>query len=133
MRRGLIPLTLHATIEPVAAAILIASSWIFGFSSNSSAQTATIVLGAIMLVSGSMTDWRPSLVKVLPLAVHFIVDVALAFTLVVAPFVWGFRTDGAAMRFTIIFGGVELLTALTTRWEGEDQPLHGGAFASRPT
>jgi hypothetical protein len=133
MRRGLLPLTLHAAIEPVAAAILIASSWIFGFSDNSRAQTATIVLGAIMLASGAMTNWRPSLVKLLPLAVHFILDVVLAFTLVVAPFVWGFRTDGAALRFTVIFGVVELLTALITRWEGEDQPLHGGTFAPRTT
>lgn len=133
MRRGLIPLTLHATVEPVAAAILIASSWIFGFSNNSHAQTATIMLGAIMLAGGLMTDWRPSLAKMLPLAVHFILDLAVAFTLVVAPFVWGFRTDGAAMRFSVIFGGVELLIAFMTRWEGEDQPLHGAAFASRPT
>src|SRR5947209_19986873 len=67
MRRGLIPLNMHAAIEPIAAIVLIASSWIFGFTGNNTAKVVTIVIGVIMLVAGSMTDWRLALMRVIPL------------------------------------------------------------------
>ena len=121
MRRGPIPLLMHASIEPVAAIILIASSWIFGFSDNSTAQIVTIIIGAIMLVSGAMTDWRLSLVRMIPLRAHFMTDLVLGVVLILSPFVFGSCSNGAATRFAIIFGALELLTALSTRWEQPDE------------
>lgn len=120
MRRGPIPLLMHAAIEPVAAVVLIASSWIFGFADNSTAQALTIVIGAVMLASGAMTDWRLSPVRLIPLAMHFMTDLTLGVVLVVSPFIFGFSGDGAATRFVIIFGAWELITALSTRWEPEE-------------
>jgi hypothetical protein len=40
MRPGLNPLMMHPSIEPVAAVVLMASSWIFAFSSNSPSRRA---------------------------------------------------------------------------------------------
>lgn len=121
MRHAPIPLHTHAAIEPVAAIVLIASSWIFGFSNSSSAQALTIVIGAIMLVSGSMTDWRLALRRIIPLRVHFATDIVLGIVLVVSPWVFGFSGNGAATRFVIIFGALELVTALGTRWQATDE------------
>src|SRR4051794_23864 len=61
MRRPLIPLDVHAAIEPFMALLLIASPWIFGFSDASDAKTVVIVVGIVMLLAGSMTRWRLSL------------------------------------------------------------------------
>jgi len=121
MRRGPIPLLMHASIEPIAAVLLIASSWIFGFSNNGTAQAVTIIIGAIMLVSGAMTDWRLAFARLIPLRVHFMTDLALGAVLVVSPFVFGFSGNGAATRFAIIFGALEMVTALGTRWEQPDE------------
>ena len=119
MRRGPIPLMMHAAIEPVAAIVLIASSWIFGFSSNGTAQAVTIVLGIVMLVAGALTDWRLSLVRLIPLPAHLATDLVIGALLVISPFIFGFSSNGGATRFAIIFGALELVTALSTRWEPE--------------
>jgi SPW repeat len=120
MRRGFIPLNAHAAIEPIMGIVLIAAPWIFGFSDVNSAKVISIVVGAIMLLSGSMTRWRLSLVKLIPLRVHFMTDLVLGAFLILSPFIFGFSSNGAATRFTIIYGALELVTALSTRWEPLD-------------
>jgi len=117
MRRGLIPLDVHAAIEPIAAVVLIASPWIFGFSSVNSAKVIAIVIGVIMLLSGAMTRWRLAVAHVIPLRMHYMTDLLLGVVLIVAPFVFGFSGNGAAARFMIIAGALELVTALATDWE----------------
>ena len=117
MRRGLVPLQVHAAIEPIAAIVLIAAPWIFGFSHVNSAKIISIAIGVVMLLSGGMTRWRFALVRVIPLRVHFMTDLLLGLVLIVAPFVFGFSGNGAATRFMIIAGVLELMTALATRWE----------------
>ena len=76
--------------------------------------------GRIMLLSGSMTRWRLSLLKLIPLRVHFMTDLVLGAFLILSPFIFGFSSNGAATRFTIIYGALELVTALSTRWEPLD-------------
>jgi SPW repeat len=120
MRRGLIPLNVHAAVEPIMAIVLIAAPWIFGFSHVNSAKVISIIVGAVMLLSGSMTRWRLSLIKLIPLRVHFMTDLVLGAFLILSPFIFGFSSNGAATRFTIIYGALELVTALSTRWEPLD-------------
>jgi hypothetical protein len=117
MRRGLVPLEVHAAIEPLAAVVLIAAPWIFEFSNSNSAKIISIVIGAIMLLSGAMTRWRFALVRLIPLRTHFMTDLLLGMLLIAAPFIFGFSGYGAATRFMIIAGAMELLTALATQWE----------------
>jgi hypothetical protein len=112
---------MHESVDPIAAIVLIFSSMIFGFSSNGAAQAVTIVLGAVMLIVGSITDWRLSIVKLIPLRVHFMTDLVIGIVLIISPFIFGFSGNGGATRFTIIFGALELLTALSTRWEPEEE------------
>ena len=120
MRRGFVPLDVHAAIEPIAAIVLIAAPWIFGFSDVSSAKISSIAVGVVMLLSGAMTRWRLAVVRVIPLRVHFMTDLLLGLALIVAPFILGFSSYGAATRFMVIAGVLELVTALATRWEPVD-------------
>src|SRR3954471_11022077 len=117
MRRGPVPLNVHAGLEPLIAIIIAAAPWIFGFSDADDAKIVCIAVGAAMLIAGSMTDWRFSIARVIPLRVHMMTDLALGAVLILAPFVLGFSDNGGATRFMVIAGALEILTALSTRWD----------------
>jgi SPW repeat len=117
MERGPIPLNVHAALEPLMAIVIIAAPWIFGFSDVNGATVICVIVGIVMLLAGAMTDWRLSLVRLIPLRMHFATDLVLAAVLVLSPFVFGFSDEGGATRFTIIVGVLELMTALSTRWD----------------
>jgi len=131
MDRGPIPLNVHAMLEPVVALVIIAAPWIFGFSAVDDAKTLCIAVGVIMLIAGSMTDWRLSIARVIPLRAHMATDLLLGAVLIVAPFVLGFGDEGGATRFTVIAGALEIFTALATRWDLRE--AEGSATRSRPT
>jgi len=117
MDRGPIPLNLHAALEPLIAIVIIAAPWIFGFSDVDDAKVVCIAVGAVMLIAGSMTDWRLSIARVIPLRMHMATDLLLGAVLILSPFVLGFGDQGGATRFTVIAGVLEILTALSTRWD----------------
>ena len=121
MPRGPLPLRMHAMMEPLAAIVIIASPWIFGYSESSDAKTLAIVVGIIMLVSGMTTRWRWSLAKLVPLRAHFATDVLLGIFLIAAPFIFGFGDEGGAARFFVIAGILELGTALATNWDEREE------------
>jgi hypothetical protein len=104
-------------LEPVIAAVIIAAPWIFGFSNVDDATVVCVAVGVVMLIAGSMTDWRISLVRLIPLRMHLATDLLLGAVLILSPFVLGFSDQGGATRFTIIAGALELITALATRWD----------------
>jgi hypothetical protein len=120
MRKGPIPLNAHAALEPLMAVILIAAPWIFGFSDVDDATAICVVVGLVMLAAGMMTRWRMSLVKLIPLRVHFMTDLALGAFLVLSPLIFGFADEGGPTRFLVIYGALELLTALGTRWDPDE-------------
>jgi SPW repeat len=117
MDRGPIPLNAHAALEPLIALVIAAAPWIFGFSEVDSATIICVVVGVVMLVAGAMTNWRLSLVRLIPLRAHLTTDLMLGAVLILSPFVFGFSDEGGATRFTIIAGVLELMTALATRWD----------------
>jgi hypothetical protein len=123
MDRGPIPLNAHAMIEPFVAIVVFASSWIFGFSDSSDAQALTMVVGALMLISGLSTRWRYSLVELISLRTHFMMDLLLGAVLIAGPFVLGYSDGGGATRFCVIAGVLEIMTALSTRWVPEEREV----------
>jgi hypothetical protein len=123
--KGPISPNTHAMIEPFAAIVIIAAPWLFGFSEVDSATTLCVVVGIAMLIAGAMTRWRLSLMKLIPLRVHFMMDVGIAALLILSPFVFGFSDEGGATRFVIIAGVAELLTAASTRWNPAEAEGNG--------
>jgi uncharacterized membrane protein HdeD (DUF308 family) len=112
---------MHAAIEPLAAVLLIVAPWLFGFNDIESCTIASVVIGAVMLVSGMITRWRYSLLKLMSLRSHFATDVLLGIVLIVTPFVAGASDRGDATRFLVIMGALELLTALSTNWDQREE------------
>jgi hypothetical protein len=117
------PLTLrnHAMLEPLVGLVFIAAPWIFGFSDADDATTVSIVLGALVLLTGLTTRWRMGVVKLLSLGAHRMMDVLVALVAIVSPFVLGFSDNGAATRFLIIMGVLEIGATLMTNWDARDE------------
>lgn len=125
MNRGPIPLNLHAALEPLMAVVIIAAPWIFGFSDTDSATVICVLVGIVMLLVGSMTDWRMSLVRLIPLRLHLAGDLSLGAVLILSPLIFGFADEGGPTRFMVIVGVLELMTALMTRWDrAEAEPTY---------
>jgi hypothetical protein len=55
--------------------------------------------------------------RVIPLPAHFAMDLALGALLALSPFLFGYGDHGAATRFAVIVGVIELITAVSTRWD----------------
>jgi hypothetical protein len=133
MRRGPIPLNMHAALDPLIAIVIIAAPWIFGFSNVEDAKLVCIVVGAVMLIGGALTDWRLSIARVIPLRMHMATDLLLGAVLILAPFVLGFSDDGGATRFMVIAGALEILAALGTRWDPVEADVSAVDRRSRST
>jgi hypothetical protein len=116
LRQGPISLTLHALLEPLVAALLIAAPFLFGFSDQGAPTAVAIVAGIFVLVVAMSTQWRLSLIKAIPISAHVVIDLILAALLVAAPFLFGFSHRGAPTALFLILGVGELLAALGTRW-----------------
>jgi hypothetical protein len=110
----------HGALEPLIGILLIVAPWLFAFSDVSDAKTISIIAGIVLIVGGMMTRWRYAVVRVIPLPMHFAMDVVVAVFLIVCPFIFGFSDIGSATRFMIIFGACELVAAVSTRWNPDE-------------
>jgi hypothetical protein len=75
---------------------------------HSSARTLSIVIGVVILLSGMMTRRRLSVVKLIPLRLHFMTDVLIGIVCLAAPFVLGFSDETAPLVFFLVMGAGEL-------------------------
>lgn len=116
LRQGPIPLTLHAASEPFLVALLIAAPFIFGFSDESAPTALSIIAGIVILIVSMSTRWKLSLVKVIPVEVHALLDLLMGAFLIASPFIFGFSDIGAPTAFLIAFGVLEILATIGTAW-----------------
>jgi hypothetical protein len=115
LRSGPISLFIHGVLEYAAAAVFVASPFVFGFDSNA-ATALSIVLGVLIVVIAASTDAPTGLARVIPVEIHAVVDFALAVLLISAPFLFGFRDEGGATAFCLVIGVLYLLLAIATRY-----------------
>src|SRR4051794_8890382 len=106
-------------IEPIIGVFFILAPFVLGFD-HSSAKTLSIVIGVVILLSGMMTRWRLSLVKLIPLRMHFMTDVLIGIVCIAAPFVLGFSDETAPLIFFLVMAVGELAAAFMTAWEPGD-------------
>lgn len=122
-RQGPVPVTAHSAAEPFLVALLITAPFLFGFDDLGAPTALAIVAGVAILIVSMSTCWRLSLVKVVPLVAHAMIDLALGALLIASPFLFGFREDSsAATAFFMLFGITEILATLATRWLAADEP-----------
>lgn len=115
LRQGPIPPYVHGALEYVAAGLLIAAPFLLGFDSDA-ATAASIVVGVAVLVITASTESATGLAKVIPVAIHAVLDLVLAAFLIAAPFLLGFQDETAPTAFFIVLGVVHLLLTIGTRF-----------------
>ena len=121
LRQGPIPLFVHGVLDYLLGALLIAAPFLFGFSDVGSATALAVIAGVFVLLSGASTDGlRTSLVKVLPLGAHIVLDYLLGALFIAAPFLFAFSGESAPTAFFIVLGVLALLITLATRWRPAD-------------
>ena len=115
LRQGPIPRFVHGMIEYAAGVLLIASSFIFAFE-DGAATALSIVVGVVAIIIAASTEGPSSLVDSIPVAVHVLLDYALAGVLIAAPFLFGFTDESAPTAFFIVLGVAHLLITIGTRF-----------------
>jgi uncharacterized membrane protein HdeD (DUF308 family) len=111
---------MHGMLDYPAGILLIASPWIFGFSDIDAARNVAIVIGVVVLAQSLMTDYELSVVDVLPLSAHLMMDVVAGIVLAVSPWLFGFADEGTEAWLPHLVFGLGLLAAgLMTQRERE--------------
>jgi uncharacterized membrane protein HdeD (DUF308 family) len=125
---------MHGMLDYPAGILLIASPWIFGFSDVDAARNVAIVIGVVVLAQSLMTDYELSVVDVLPLSAHLMMDVLAGIVLAVSPWLFGFADEGTEAWLPHLVFGLGLLAAgLMTQRERETPRARTGARTTSRT
>lgn len=115
LTKGPIAPGVHGIIDYVLAASLIAAPFVLGFGSDT-ATTVCVVAGIAELGVAMMTAWSRGIIKLIPPAVHGVIDYVFVVALIAAPFIFGFDDDGTATAFFVIVGVGGLAIVAATRF-----------------
>jgi hypothetical protein len=106
----------HGVLEYAAGAFLIASPFLFSFEAEAAVAVA-IVVGVLTLVVNASSDLPTGLARVIPVGIHFVLDVVVSASLIATPFVFGFSGETAPTAIFIAVGIGGLLLTIGTRFE----------------
>lgn len=123
-----IPVRAHMSSEPVLFLVLLLLPFLAGYSDVDAARNVSIGAALVVLVATLTTNWPLSVVRLIPLRIHGILDVVLGVLLIIAPFLAAFSDDSTLATLVDVLLGVGLIIAgLLTNWAG----AHGRASARR--
>lgn len=113
-----IPTRLHAPLDYIVGAGLIAVPWIFQFSDLTTPTVLSVVLGVGLIAYSLITNYELGVWKVAPMAVHNLFDIAAGAVAVAAPWLFGFADEGANVWAPFVVVGVAaIFLGLTTKQE----------------
>lgn len=114
-----IPTRLHAPLDYIVGAVLIAAPWIFQFSDDAAATTVSIVLGIGLIVYSLFTNYELGVWKIAPMAVHNLIDVVAGALLAASPWIFGFADEGANFWVPfVVIGVAAIVLGLMTKQQG---------------
>jgi hypothetical protein len=114
-----IPAKLHAPLDYIVGAALIAAPWIFQFSEHTAATVVPIVLGIGLIAYSLVTDYELGLWKVAPMAVHNLIDIVAGVALAASPWLLGFADESANVWVPhLVVGLAAIFLGLTTKQAG---------------
>ena len=114
-----IPTRLHAPLDYIVGAGLMAAPWIFQFSDLTTPTVISIVLGIGLIAYSLLTNYELGVWKVAPMAVHNLIDIAAGALLAVSPWLFGFADEGANVWLPfVVVGLAAIFLGLTTKQQG---------------
>ena len=90
-----IPTKFHAPLDYIVGAALIAAPWILRFSEHTAATVVPVVLGIGLIAYSLFTNYELGIWKVVPMAVHNLIDIAAGTLLAASPWIFGFADETA--------------------------------------
>lgn len=83
---------MHTIIGLIVGVALIAAPWLFGFADvGGAAVTVPVVVGIFILLSELTTTSEMSLLKIVPMKTHIVIDVVTGLFLAASPWLFMFR------------------------------------------
>ena len=114
-----IPTRLHAPLDYIVGAVLVAAPWIFQFSGDAAATVVSIVLGLGLIAYSLFTNYELGVWRVAPMAVHNLIDVVAGALLAASPWIFGFADKGANYWLPfVVIGVAAIFLGLTTKQQG---------------
>ena len=114
-----IPTKLHAPLDYIVGAALIAAPWIFQFSEHTAATVVPIVLGIGLIAYSLFTNYELGVWRVAPMAVHNLIDIAAGALLATSPWIFGFADESANVWLPhLVVGLAAVFLGLTTKQQG---------------
>jgi hypothetical protein len=104
--RRVIPQDVHSVMDYLDGGSVMAGALLSGCSK---AKAASVLMGASAIAASSLTDYKLSLAKVVPIEAHEAVDYAFGLSAIAAPFVLGYRKSApqvAALHVAIGIGTI---------------------------
>jgi SPW repeat len=114
-----IPTRYHAPLDYIVGVALIAAPWIFQFSGHTAATVVPIVLGVGLIAYSLVTDYELGVWKVVPMALHNLIDVVAGSLLAASPWIFGFADQSANVWVPhLVVGLAAVFLGLTTKQTG---------------
>lgn len=113
---------LHTIIGLIVGLALIVAPWLFGFADEGgAAMMVPIYVGAFILLSELTTTSPLSLIKLVPMRFHIIMDILTGLFLLASPWLFGFSDlEANAWVPHVIMGVIVAGYALMTNTEDEE-------------
>ena len=87
----------HAIIDYLMGALLIASPWIFDFDNGGAETWVPVVVGIVMLLQALMTDFELGVFKTISMATHLRMDFIIGIFLAASPWIFGLGEVAASL------------------------------------
>ena len=114
-----IPTKLHAPLDYIVGAALIAAPWILQFSEHTAATVVPVVLGIGLIAYSLVTNYELGVWKVAPMPVHNLIDIAAGALLAASPWLFGFADESANVWVPhVVVGLAAIFLGLTTKQRG---------------
>jgi hypothetical protein len=81
---------LHAILDYLVGALLIAAPFLLGFATGGPEQWVPILIGAATITMSLITRYELSIAKIIPLSFHLAVDMLAGLVLAASPWLLGF-------------------------------------------
>jgi hypothetical protein len=115
LSKGPVSPALHGLLDYVLGVVLVLAPFVLGFDDDTATAVA-VVAGIAELIVAATTAWSRGIIKLIPPAVHGVIDYVFTVALIVAPFIFGFSEDGRALTFFLVLGIGGLLLVAATRF-----------------
>lgn len=116
---------LHTIIGLIVGLALIVAPWLFGFADRGGAEMMTPIYIGIILILSELTTTSPlSLIKLVPMRIHIVLDALLGLVLLASPWLFEFSDlEANAWVPHVIVGILIIGYALVTNTANEDSSV----------